>query len=279
MYQQQLDQLKAVLHSNALAQTANPENFVYSFVTLGYSGKDFANHWKTKAKVDLFESIVENIGKNCITTKETSTDDVAKIKEINPDFHITALVRMLWLDLKNPAPIPTTLPNETKDFRSFRAEVIGALKNYPFWPSTKHEKMRGITFWSENHLLMHLGGAYLFNHYLDTVQGNDKFLDRRTSGVFFAQPEMPKLTNLLRIYLKAHHYVDAADGKEKMYLLEINSVTYQKYTLPALLNLVDFAPDEEIAHLARLMVDCSIRHLLQTVDPSNGIETYSGKKF
>ncbi len=147
--------------------------------------------------------------------------------------------------------------------------------------------MEGITFWSENHLLMHLGSAYLFYHYLrkEKLAELHANWDNRTDideSVFAADVDfvskvgISKITLLLKLYLEAHCF-DVTDNNGFAYIFELNSVTYYQYTVYALMNLFDFAPDVEIRQWSKQMLDAIVKYIMIMADPTNGLHSLAGQ--
>ncbi len=223
---------------------------------------------------------------------------------MNPDFQLTWLTRLLYLNSvpgDNRTPFQATVPIMATDdskptrftYADLKARSIEAFKKYPFWPSLpktpKDNPMEGITFWSENHLLMHLGSAYLFYHYLKKeklaelhANGDDRTdIDKSefAGDVNFVgddQIGIDKITLLLKIYLHLH-CVDVTANNGFAYIFELNSVTYYKYTVYALMNLFDFAPDAEIRQWSKQMLDAIVKYIMIMADPTNGLHSLAGK--
>ena len=135
-----------------------------------------------------------NTIKESISCKEDTLDDINDRNDKNPDFQITRVIRALYLpDKALPADIALLKSayssyQNAKDNRAnqpadqklkeyimtlaeFKTNAISTLKAYPFWPSIPKDPlnltdddycMQAITFWSENHIFMHLSAAYLF---------------------------------------------------------------------------------------------------------------------
>ena len=192
-------------------------------------------------------------------------------------------------------PSYTKSSDDTNAFKNnhteLKSKASAAIKHYPFWPSlpntVEDNTMEGITFWSENHLLMHLGSAYLFYHYLR----NEKLAELHANGDnrtdidesefaadvdFVSKVGISKITLLLKLYLEAHCF-DVTDNNGFAYIFELNSVTYYQYTVYALMNLFDFAPDVEIRQWSKQMLDAIVKYIMIMADPTNGLHSLAGK--
>ncbi len=192
-------------------------------------------------------------------------------------------------------PSYTKSSDDTNAFKNnhteLKSKASAAIKHYPFWPSlpntVEDNTMEGITFWSENHLLMHLGSAYLFYHYLRKEKLAELHAngDNRTDideSVFAADVDfvskvgISKITLLLKLYLEAHCF-DVTDNNGFAYIFELNSVTYYQYTVYALMNLFDFAPDVEIRQWSKQMLDAIVKYIMIMADPTNGLHSLAGQ--
>ena len=243
--------------------------------------------------------------KNSLSCKADTKKDIDGRHNYNPDFHITRVIRALQVNCDKPLPADIaivksfytsykaareirkvqTKDQKLKDFiitlAEFKAEAIKILRTYPFWPSIPNNPshltdddycMQAITFWSENHVFMHLSGAYLFYHYLkDTVKIPETEL---CEVKYLKRVGIEKITKLLRLYLEAH----CNTGGEFAYIYELNSVTYSKYTIYVMMNLFDFAPDQDIKDHARRILDTYVKHLLALADCTYGLNCLAGIK-
>jgi hypothetical protein len=179
-----------------------------------------------------------------------------------PDFAITPLMRFLCTTDKT---LPLTLP----DINLWTKKLFDRLFEFQFWPiyGERNERMKKITFWSENHLLMTLSNAYLLENYL---QKFPTLHDRESS--MMDQLRAANVSKLLEVYLAVHTDSDF----EGIY--EVNSIVYLPYSIYALLNLIDFAEkNSEIKQMSEKLLDTIVRQLMLCTDPLHGIANLVGK--
>lgn len=163
-----------------------------------------------------------------------------------------------------------------------RDKIVNQLLQYPFWAKLGSASsddahndfaMRAITFWSENHVLMHLSSAYLFFNYMKTKRPNDKRFPTCHINKYFTYEYFEQM---LKLYLEVHCHDDTSNFGE---IYELNSVTYWKYTIHALLNLIDFAPDADIRRWSTNIMNSIVKFLMLLADPTHGIHCLGGKNL
>lgn len=178
------------------------------------------------------------------------------------DFVIIILIRILFLLSRK---VSTQIENGNTYFHDVTEMITSCLRDFPFWPpkycdlKSKHS-LDDLVFWSENHLFMTLGSAYLFFQFQSEVGqcGNDWM------EVIECQ--------LLDRYLDIHCSAVFAGGA-----YEVNSHVYLPYSISALLNLYDFAKDERVREKAGLIIDRIVYQLMLGTDPLLGVATFTGK--
>ena len=169
----------------------------------------------------------------------------------NTDFLLISIIRWFY-----------TSANADDHEAALRMKFLKAINKYPFWPSgndiSDGREMDGIIFWSENHILMTLGCAYLFKQWINNSANatGDTAKDKNW--------EQCLESRLLIAYLEAHcsrrfgmgggEFEGNKDNKAGG-LYEVNSHVYIPYTLAALLNLYDFAESEHVKHLASKLIN------------------------
>lgn len=172
------------------------------------------------------------------------------------DFSFAPLVRILYLDEEK-------FEEEARqNIVQCKQEIVDAFAAFPFWPSAQEAKpMNSIVFWSENHLFMTLGAAFLYQQYLET-KGMRENIEERS---FESQ--------LLLTYLRVHNQQSVAG------IYEVNSHVYLPYTLCALLNLFDFSSCQEIKAESFALIGKIVRHMMLCTDPLYGVANLSGKSY
>lgn len=166
-------------------------------------------------------------------------------KQSESDFQIISLIRLLFLGDDNNAAIAMA-----------KRDILKALSGFPFWPSDAKAQRNfdKIVFWSENHLLMTLGSAYLYHQY--KLNPEAKSAEPATKEIILSELNKSLETRLLKVYLRAHC------RPEFNGVYEVNSTVYLPYSLSALFNLYDFAVDPEIKSLAHTIIDGIIYHVM-----------------
>ena len=209
----------------------------------------------------------------------------------NPDFEIVPFIRVLYTnsDVAEPTKFnrddtdASTNAHHRYSLSVLKDKIVYKLSKYPFWAKPwsspkKHNDnnadfaMRAITFWSENHVLMHLSSAYLFFQYMHTQRSTDKtFKDSHIRKYF----SFEFFEQMLSMYLEVHCPDESSDYGE---IYELNSVSYWKYTIFALLNLIDFAPENSnIVTWSKKIMNSIVKHLMILSDPTHGIHCFGGK--
>ena len=159
--------------------------------------------------------------------REVLAERFAKIRarKDTSDFDLTSLLRMLYLDPQNGV-----LPGD------IRSEIEDVVLGFKYWldepgPDT-------MVWWSENHQILFHALEYLAGHlYPERVFYNSGMTGRE---------HMDHARPLLLRWL----YNRARFG-----FSEFHSNVYFDEDMPALINLVDFAPDEEIRGKAAIILD------------------------
>jgi hypothetical protein len=129
-----------------------------------------------------------------------------------------------------------------------QSRIFEALKDFVFWfgdveTNERFAAMRRVTFWSENHIFMHLSSAHLLSQYASA-----RYITRTSVT--------DKEESLLRCYLSGH-----ADF-EGVY--EVLSSTYLPFTMYALLNLYDFSSDSVLKAQADKVLQCVVSMILRS---------------
>lgn len=130
----------------------------------------------------------------------------------------------------------------------YESQLLPAIQSIPLW-LTPNEKTR--VYWSENHITMWLGSAWL----LKEKYGIDN------------DPELRK---------KLIHCLDL---KINYGFYEFFSSVYFPYTLSGLLNLVDFAQDPEIKQKAILATNRLLKEVLLVVNDKGGFFPAAGRNY
>ncbi len=241
-YEIQLTRLKDILEEHS--QRSNKHNLVYCLATFGH-------YEDTKGTVEtLFGRI----------------NGVERSKEDNPDFAITALIRLLF----TPEPQHQEVRQDSRSYillSTIKERLVQALGRYSFWPEdrSKNKALDQITFWSENHLLMTLSAGYLFQCYLQTNH-------HPHSAEWVEKLVRLQIRELLLTYLAAHCH-----PKFKGFY-EVNSIVYMQFTIVALLNLIDYG-DAEVTRFAETLLDTIVQQLMCCADPLYGVVNLAGKDF
>ena len=249
-------------------------------------------------------------------------DSLEKIRQYQgeSDFSITPLIRCLYLskanhhqpfqnriqaendidsaskafsNLQSPdleetdGAIITNIDEQHPEIDALCDDIVEALRIFPFWPSTDkgmNSNMDDLVFWSENHLFMTLGSAFLFYQYMrlicppnleesnfGTGEGVDARHTRLRGVIDRTEDNDCKAFNryreLLIVYLKIHTTMNG--------FFEVNSPVYIPYSIAALWNLYDFSYDEEVRNAAKCVVDRMISQVMFTTDPLTGIVNLS----
>jgi hypothetical protein len=156
-------------------------------------------------------------------------------------------------------------------------DILKTLASFPFWPTMENAgTMNSIVFWSENHLFMTLGSAYLYHQYLDHFLEDADKGDEGSSTAVGREPSKQdkeyhykrRIEALLLIYLRAHEHFSG--------VYEVGSHVYLPYSLAGLLNLYDFAIDPEISKMAENIIHRLVFHLMLGTDPWKGIANLTG---
>lgn len=184
---------------------------------------------------------------------ERGLEKISKL-EGDSDFTMIVFIRLLYLnEQKFPEHIQCNI-------RSAKERICQALAKFPFWPASDEPQSRDINqlvFWSENHLFMTLGSAYLFyQYYYTSLQSYPPNYSVFVEDTF-------------------HRYLAVHQHKLFNGVYEVNSHVYLPYTMSALLNLVDFASEREIQGMAEHTVDGIVQHLMLCADPLQGVANLS----
>lgn len=203
----------------------------------------------------------------------------------NADFSLIIVIRLLFVADQNEVSASGDMKGLSEDVWSLSdaaAEIQTALSRFHFWPESGKnsqkvgETLRNTIFWSENHLLMTLSSAYLYEQ-------------RRLNDPLELQKM--RTTHLLLTYLKAHCSPAfgcvgfKSDGSLGGGFYEALAHTYLPYSMSALLNLYDFAEDEEVRVMSAQLLHCiAFQLLLVTVivpstDGDLAIASLSGRSI
>lgn len=168
----------------------------------------------------------------------------------------------------------------------FKQEILSQLQGFPFWPSGKqNDKMKNLTFWTESHLLLMLGSAFLYYQYLlvlKPLHDESYYVDNNQRGKRSpTNKQMPidqnfaKFKELLEIYLTSHF--ENGDEQSPPYIFEANAHVYLAHSLCALFNLYDFSLDEKIRKMSEQMIDRMVYQIMLCTDSLKGVANLSGK--
>ncbi len=168
------------------------------------------------------------------TTYNEATIDksLAKIalREDTSDFHVAALVRMLWLDRTTHA-LPEAL----------RTRIEDGLLDFKYWldePNRPGQPPDKMCYWTENHqALFHSGELLAGLLFPDRVFANDG-----KTGAEHADHARPRV----------HRWLDL---RGTLGFSEWHSNVYFNEDIPALVNLADFADEPEIRTKAAAVLD------------------------
>lgn len=150
------------------------------------------------------------------------------------------------------------------DINTMKIRILDTLKQFPFWPSAEnYRSMKDMVFWSENHLFMTLGSAYLYYQYQSHFCGDSSGLTSQD------KIQQCRIESLLIIYLRAHEHFSG--------IYEAGSHIYLPYSIAALLNLSDFAISPEISMMAENIVNRIVYYLMLGTDPWKGVANLTGK--
>ena len=167
------------------------------------------------------------------TYNEATIDaSLAKIaaREDTSDFHVAALVRMLWLDRTTHA-----LPD------ALRTRIEDGLLDFKFWldePNRPGQPPDKMCYWTENHqALFHSAELLAGLLFPDRV-----FLNDGKTGAEHAAHARPQVLRWL-------------DLRGRAGFSEWHSNVYYNEDMPALVNLADFGGDDEIRTKAAGVLD------------------------
>lgn len=169
-------------------------------------------------------------------------------KDGDSDFNMLPLIRVLY---------QTPLEGDQTAIENLKRRTIYEMSRFPFWPQEGVREMDTLVFWSENHLFMTLGAAYLYHQYrnpdLTSAQLQEKFIECR----------------LLMKYLDLHCH----EHFKGTY--EVCSHVYLPFSMAALLNIYDFAKDPDIKEKAKQVLDIIVWQLMLITDPIKGVGNLS----
>lgn len=170
------------------------------------------------AKVYLNEKVYNKV-------KIKKSIDKINNREDTADFDMNALLRMMYLD-KGKNNIPNNL-NES---------INKAILNFKYWFTESGPDE--MIFWTENHMILfHTAELLAGNLYPSQI-----FINNNQNGKQHVKHALPLINQWL-------------DWRAKFGFAEWHSNIYYVLDLIALLNLVDFAPNKNIAKKAEMLID------------------------
>lgn len=192
-------------------------------------------------KAALIESSLENVNRDILPIQaflglpldEAELTDLLTglDEEQDVDFNLIKLVRILYLS-----------------DGAYDDQILPAIEGIPLW-FTPGENLR--VYWSENHMIMYLGTAYL--------------LHQRYGWDVYENTE-----DLLREWLQL---------KINYGFYEFFSSTYFPYTLSGLLNVLDFAEDEDIRIMADQVINKLLEHILLVTNDRGAYFPAAGRNY
>lgn len=234
------------------------------------------------------------------------------------DFDIAELIRCLYVDFEEDKRLinvlisnydsscvetdkETTSLNYSRIERSyaqlieidkFKEEILRLLEHFPFWPEeigkdstvknnknlSKLKNMNNLVFWTESHLFLMLGSAFLYFQYVLQIRPlrNGDTFDSKISKSNNESKQCERVKGLLLHYLKLHFPQSSIDGDGDPFIFESNACIYNARSICALLNLYDFSFDEEIRSMSEKLVDHLVYQVMLCTDPTSGIANLSG---
>lgn len=229
--------------------------------------KEHCKHHETKNKHTFIFQFFENR----IFLQEIFNNYIQKIGkcESDCDFVIIILIRLLYLLGSDKPSFVKSEESRIEEVskQELMDRICNCLAQFPFWPpkyntdSAAHQSnLNDLVFWSENHLFMTLGSAYLLYQFqAERSQRGDEWHQEIEC-------------RLLEKYLDVH-----CDPLFPGGTYEVNSHVYLPYSLSALLNLYDFAKDDSVRLRAEKIIDRISYQLMLGTDPALGIATFTGK--
>ena len=175
----------------------------------------------------LVSRYILNGNVDCVTIEKYCS--AVRSRNGKADFQIISLIRFLYT-------CNTTENNSTIGC------IEKELSSYPFWPNQRDtiNDFDDTVFWSENHLLMLLSSAHLYQQH-----AGSKNLTCRVSN---------REIDILKSYLHAHCSFEG--------FYESLSHCYLPYTLSSLFNLFDYSNDIEIKNYSEYLINIAIDKLI-----------------